>query len=98
MGGELTRPMPVGWPCGRERTRPRTTSYRIERSLHIPFSGNQVPARRQEFGGFDAASFVNFLGRAVPTIAQHFSPHDIAITFYHGMGSAKLMRFVGVKC
>src|SRR5437867_11579418 len=74
-----------------------TTTDGLYRGPHITLSRDQIPARGQKLGGFDTASFVNFLGRAVAAIGEHLSPHDIAVAFYHGMCAPKFMSFVRVK-
>jgi hypothetical protein len=65
--------------------------------MHVALPRHQVPPRRQELRGFDAAALVHCLWSLARAIRQHLCPHDISVSFNHGVGAAKLMRFVWVE-
>src|ERR1022692_2107101 len=69
----------------------------LYRGPHVTLAGNQVPARRGEVLGIDAAAFVNLLWRAGHTVSEHVRPGNVAVALYHCVGAAEFEGFLRVE-
>ena len=75
----------------------RTPADGLHGRPQIPGLRQQIPARRLELRGVNAAAFIHALRGAGNEVVQSLAPGDVAIAFDNGVRSPSVERFVGIK-
>ena len=97
VGRPLARLLSIGPPHGTERAVLGAAADGLHRSPHVAFGRHQIPARRLELVGRDAAAVVFELRGSLHAVGQSYGPHRVAIALYYRVRSAEFVSFVGIE-